>query len=116
MNALQVEELDFLGLFELDAEGTVLYCRPEPDARPYESFKDLSGQNFFREVAQFENVNEFRHHVSRFLRSGMQADNFLFNCRIDNHTLLVRVLLARIRERADARAATKSVLVHIRKS
>ena len=102
------------GLFELDPAGTVLYSRIEPEVRSDGAPPDVSGRNFYEEVAPFENVEEFRLRVSQFASGASPADNFNFNCRYDDCALPVRVLLARVRERT-SQSRTKSVLVHIRK-
>jgi hypothetical protein len=102
------------GLFELDTTGTVLYSRVEPDGDGRGVAPDVSGLNFFDDVASFENAAELRHRIATFTDSEGQADSFHFTCLFDNGPLPVKVLLARIRERSNGRR-TKSILVHIRK-
>jgi hypothetical protein len=108
----------FFGLFELDTAGTVLYSRAEsegePDGEPDESAPDVTGRNFYDEVVPFGNVEEFRRRVVQFTQGGSPADSFRFDCQYDGTAVPVRVLLARIRERA-SKELTKSVLVHIRR-
>lgn len=103
----------FFGLFELDSAGTVLYSRIETDddalAPP-----DVTGQNFYTQVAPFRNFEEFRQQVECFSRSTQPASSFDFKCEYKDGPLTVRVLLARIRERSQ-QDVTRSVLVHIRK-
>lgn len=103
------------GLFELNPAGTVLYSRIEPDGSSSGAGPDVAGRNFFDEVVPFENVDEFRERITRFTSSDGQVGNFNFVCRLNDESLSVRVLLARIRERTDGNH-TKSVLVHIRKA
>ncbi len=103
------------GLFELDPAGTVLYSRLEPEGAPEGHGPDVTGRNFYEEVAPFGNVEEFRRRVVQFTQGGSPADSFRFDCQYDDSALPVRVLLARIRERS-SNDRTKSVLVHIRKS
>jgi hypothetical protein len=101
---------ELLGLFELDAGGKVLYYRMDSaDTSP-----DLTGHNFYDEVAPFDNVAEFRRCVTDFTQGAKAADSFHFDCHYDGSNHAVRVLLARISERAN-RNSTKSVLVHIRR-
>ncbi|HKS27167.1 MAG TPA: hypothetical protein VJS44_05080 [Pyrinomonadaceae bacterium] len=115
MNASQIEERNFFGLFELDDAGTVLYSRVEPDGRSSNGAgASLTGQNFFKEIVPCVNGEELRRRITRFASSEIQADNFIFNCQIENAPLTVRVLLARISERSNGEK-TKSILVHIRK-
>jgi hypothetical protein len=109
---------NLFGLFELDPAGTILYSRIEPtggDTANGLSATDVTGRNFFDEVVSFENVEEFRRRVADFTRSGGHANNFNFNCQFDSEFEAVRVLLARIRERAEGNH-TKSILMHIRKA
>ncbi len=98
-----------LGLFELDASGKVLYYRMDSAA----ASPDVTGHNFYDEVAAFENVDEFRRCVTDFTSGAKVADSFDFDCRYQGSAHPVRVLMARICERVN-RNITKSVLVHIR--
>jgi len=111
ISLLTAQEL--LGLFELDAAGTVLYYRIEPRGEPGSTSQDMAGHNFYDEVAPFENVEEFRRYVTKFTLGESPADSFNFGCRYDGGVQPVKVLLARIRERVN-HDRTKSVLVHIR--
>jgi hypothetical protein len=100
-----------LGLVELDQAGTVLYARLEKD----DVRRDLSGLNFFSEVAPFSNVEEFRRRLDEFKSGREQADSFKFTCNFDDGEVLVRVLIARISESTNGERI-KSILVHIRQS
>ena len=108
ISLLTAQEL--LGLFELDTFGKVLYYRMDSAG----TSPDMTGHNFYDEVAPFENVEEFRRCVTDFTRGEKAADSFDFECHYDGSDHPVRVLLARISERVN-RHNTKSVLVHIRR-
>ncbi|HYE16322.1 MAG TPA: hypothetical protein VD968_17925 [Pyrinomonadaceae bacterium] len=112
MRVISPTERNLLGLFELDDAGTVLYSRVEPAGKGG-ARRDLSGLNFYEEVAPFSNVEEFRRRVTLFARGGGPVNRFNFDCLYDTGSLHVKVLLARVSERAD-RDRTKSVIVHIR--
>ena len=106
----------FYGLLELDPSGMVLYSRVEPDGPGSgRSALDLTGRNFYTEVAPFKNVGEFRHQLDIFSRGQQPASSLDFTCQYDDGPLTVRLLLARIRERSEQNT-TKSILVHIRKA
>jgi hypothetical protein len=105
---------ELFGLFELDAAGTVLYYRIEPGGELGSTSPDMTGRNFYDEIATFENVEEFRQCVTHFTRGAKPADSFNFDCRYEDYAKPVKVLLARIRERGNQNN-TKSVLVHIRR-
>jgi hypothetical protein len=114
MSATLLNEQKLFGLFELDPLGTVLYSRIEPEGQTSVEVPNVSGYNFFSEVAPFDNAEELRRRVSNFLNGDGQAENFHFTCQCDTGPLPVKVLLARIRERSSGKH-TKSILVHIRK-
>ena len=101
---------EMLGLFELDALGKVLYYRMDSD----DTWPDMTGHNFYDEVAPFENVEEFRQYVTDFTQGEKAADSFDFDYHYNGSDHPVRVLLARICERVNHNN-TKSVLVHIRR-
>jgi hypothetical protein len=116
----------FFGLVELDDAGTVLYSRVERDGVGSSSSSngrgdlpaaDLRGRNFYREVAPFENVEEFHRCLDSFRLSSQQANSITFTCQYEDGPVRVKILLARVRERSsrDDGEVTKSVLVHIRK-
>ena len=106
---------NFFGLLELDRAGTVLYSRLDGD-KGKEASADICGSNFYTEFAPFANVAEFRERLSRFAAGASPAESFVFDCRChDGQTVPVRVLLARMRQRADGSGRSDSVLVHIRK-
>jgi hypothetical protein len=114
MSASITDQQKLFGLFELDPAGNVLYARMEPDGDGKGTAPGVAGHNFFETVAPFENAEDLRRRISSFTRSDGQADNFHFTCNFGNGPVLVKVLLARIREQSNGER-TKSILLHIRK-
>lgn len=106
------------GLFELDANGTIIYSR---DFSPLEisaaatTATTLVGRNFFDEVASFKNVEEFRRHFKYFMRGSNARENFIFDCDFDEAVVPVKVKMAQISERESDSNRTKLVIVDIRK-
>ena len=113
MNTLSVNDDNFCGLIELDDAGTVLYSRFDGEAKGASAA--IRGSNYYTEVAPFENVGEFRHHLDSFAKGSLPAQSMDFTCYYADGPQPVRVLLARIRERTQ-RDATKSILVHIKRA
>jgi hypothetical protein len=109
VNDLNSIHPQLLGLLELDLAWTVLYARLERDP----ARRDMSGMNFFSDVAPFKNVEEFRRRLEEFSKGKEQANSFNFTCDFEDDTVPVRVLVARIRERSNGQR-TKSIIVHIR--
>lgn len=114
MSVSLISAQELLGLFELDAAGKVLYYRMDSDGEPNGASPGIVGRNFYNEVANFENVEEFRRCVTEFTRSDTPADSFDFECRYGKSAHRVKVLLARIRESVN-RNNTKSVLVYVKR-
>lgn len=115
MNASVIADQKFFGLLELGADGTVLYSQRERDGDRMFPATNITGRNFYSEVAPFRNVAEFQECLDSFIQSSRQADSILFTCQYEDGPVRVKVLLARIRERSRD-DVTKSILVHIRKA
>jgi photoactive yellow protein len=113
MSLLTAQEL--FGLFQLDDAGTVLYYRTDSGEELTGTSPNTEGHNFYDEVAPFENVEEFRQRVSRFTTGEKLADSFNFDCQYQDSALLVKVLMARIREDVGA-GNTNSILLHFRRA
>lgn len=106
---------NLFGLLELDAAGTVLYSGIGTEGGSDGSPPDVTGHNFYSEVASFLNVEEFHQRLDTFDRGSEHADSFVFNCDYEDGAVPVRVLLARTRERTNG-DHTRSLLVHIKKA
>jgi hypothetical protein len=111
MSAVSPAMNKLLGLFEIDTAGTILYSRIELDGAAH----DVTGRNFYTDVAAFANVGEFRQRLDTFSQGSLPAGSMDFNCLYDDGALPVRVLFTRIRERT-SRELTKSILIHIRRA
>lgn len=86
------------GLFELDKSGTVLYSRFRRTNELLNLTEQLAGQNFFEDVARFENVNDFRHKFRNFVLGNEFTDNFVFDCQLIGKTIPLRVMILRTSE------------------
>lgn len=103
------------GLFELSDEGTILYSRSDSGAGSNYALPQLVGRNFFDEAAPFENTDEFRHYVNRFIKSNYPSEIFNFNCRIKDRNIPAKIKLVRIIERSSERRA-HTTIVDIRRA
>lgn len=83
------------GLFELKNDGTVLYSRFRLNNTLVNSDPELVGQDFFEEIASFENAKELRRIFNNFVKSNQFTDNFVFDCRFAEKTVPVRVMMVR---------------------
>lgn len=100
------------GLFELDAEGTVVYSRPA-NRDLFEGQSSAVGRNFFDEVASFENVDDFRRRFRYFVKGSAAMENFNFNFRFEENQVPMRVMLVRVSEHGQT-ANANLVIVDIR--
>ena len=115
MSRLILSRQKLFGLLELDTAGTVLYSRIEAEPGSDGSPSDVTGRNFYSEVASFLNVEEFHQRLDTFDRGGEHANSFVFNCDYKDGVVAVRVLLARMSGRTNG-DLEKSLLVHIKKA
>lgn len=113
MTALSDEPL--YGLVELDADGTVLYYNPEKDGQVGGAKPDIIGQNFFADVAKFDDVTSFRERINSFRLGHAPANSFNFTFRFDEASYPSRILLARIHDKSEL-GRRESIFVHIRKA
>lgn len=104
------------GLFELSDEGTILYSRSDSGAGSNNPSPQLTGRNFYDEAAPFENTDEFRHYVTRFIRSNYPSEIFNFNCRIKNQDIPAKIKLVRIIERSSDEQRARTTIVDIRRA
>ena len=88
-----------LGLLELDADGTVLYYKPEQaEGRRAPGGADIVGKNLFAEVMRAANLRDLRDRLGDFCRGHDPARSFEFTFNSERASLPARVLLARTRE------------------
>ena len=102
-----------IGLLELDADGTVLYFKPDRGNSSNCSAEDVVGRNLFTDIAPIAEAVEFKERIKTFRRRHAPADSFHFTFGAGHNNIGVRVLLARIHEQS-VLGSTESVLVHIR--
>lgn len=101
-------------LFEIGDSGTVLYCRVNANGQLVGTSAEAVGRNFFDEVAPFENIDELRLRVNRFIKSGGATERFDFACQINNRVVPTKIMLVRVAERTGGAHGT-TVIVDIRK-
>jgi len=106
---------ELFGLFELDTVGTVLYSRVRENNQLLNSKPDWVGQNYFEEVAPFENINEFRRRFTNFVKGRHSAESFTFDCRFQETIIPVKVLMSGAYEVSSSEPAN-IVILDIRKS
>jgi hypothetical protein len=105
---------DLGGLFELDADGKVLYSRLRRNMETFEPEPGVVGCNFFDEVAAFENVEDFRRRFKYFVKGSNSTENFNFDFRFEQDAVPMRVMLVRVSETENNENANL-VIVDIRK-
>lgn len=113
MAATVLSHQKLLGMLEINAAGTVLYCRLERDGGDHVPAADVVGLNLFGAAAPFTNSAELRQRIGLFISGDTAADSFDFTFQYGDGPVRARVLLARIRERSE-QGRTVSVLVHVR--
>src|SRR5947208_7267224 len=81
-------------VFELKDDGTVLYSRPHI-LTDGEQEDGLEGQNFFDEIAGFEDIAKYRQHFQSFVKSNKAVDSFIWRRSSAGKRVDTRVLMTR---------------------
>lgn len=111
----EIEKLaNVCGLFELDAAGTIMYSKVLADNFTFNQSKKFVGSNFFDDLVQFDNVEDFRNRFRSFLQSADPIDKFNFTCHFNQSPVELKVMLTYVHER-EYNGNSKLVIVDIRK-
>ncbi len=104
-----------LGLLELDADGTVLYYKPDGARGRTDGGCEVVGRNLFADVMSTADCRGLRDQLGDFWRGHDPTRSFDFTFNTEHSALPARVLLARTREHAEG-AERESVFVYIRRA
>lgn len=99
-------------IFELNADGTVLYFRNTENDFTGDLQPNPVGRNFF-EMTLFENTEDLRRRFNNFIKGHDTVENFKTTLAVANNMLPARVMLMRVFERSNNERA-QSVIVDIR--
>ncbi len=102
------------GGFQLDSAGTNIHTEIEADGIFGKSRTTLVAQNFFDEMKQFANIEEFRNRFKRFINNLEAADSFTVDYTAEEFRINAKVILTQISERNFINHK-KSVLIEVRK-
>ena len=95
---MQVESrgsIHLFGLYELSNDGTVLYSRSRSEDGLREPTTEFIGQDFFHDIARFENIDDLRRHFRRFITSDRPVDTFVFDCVSGSEIIRAKVFMTR---------------------
>ena len=112
INTTQNVQQKVFVIFELNADGTVLYFRNAGDDFAGDLQPNPVGHNFF-EMTLFENAEDLRRRFNNFIKGHDTVENFKTTLAIVNDLLPARVMLMRVFERSNNERA-QSVIVDIR--
>lgn len=113
IEGIKMDDSEMFGLYELDDSGNVLYSRMHDRQHLAGSNGRAVGQNFFLEVAKFENREDLRQHFRRFVAGTSPADNFKFECLFGSRTVRTRIFMTRGHE-SDSERTAGIVIMDIR--
>lgn len=104
-----------LGLWELDAAGTVLHYEPtKGESSPFRA-SEVTGKNFFSEVMPAALAGDLREQFAGFMSGHAPAQSLDLHLPGEQGGVRARILLGRVRGRSAAGAA-ESILVHVRRA
>lgn len=89
------------GVFELDTDGTVLYCGKVENSHLTELQPDLVGRNLFEELADFGESSNLQKRFKRFVNASRPTDNFNFSFDLGEKAVEAKIMMVRVRVRSD---------------
>lgn len=101
------------GIYEMDTAGTVLYHRSPNGSQTDAAAANLTGRNFFDELANVQNFGEFQRHFKYFISDSHPTNEFKISFRFRENVLESRVKLVRVSERENNRSSSV-IIVDIR--
>ena len=107
-------ELSEICLLELTDAGTILYCRNNLTQQLNETAAEVVGRNLFEEVAPFENIEELRLKLNRFVKSNDPVQKFTISCQIKEQIIPAKVMFVRVSNQS-GNEYDKTTIVDIRK-
>lgn len=87
------EQLNYYGLFEIERNGKIIYTRYRKNNQLISMKPHFVGLNFFEDIADFKNVGELKRHFDIFFMSNQISNNFIFDCRFDEETVPIRIMM-----------------------
>jgi hypothetical protein len=89
------------GVFELDTNGTVLYCGKVENSHLTVSQPDLVGRNLFEELADFKDSFKLQKRFRRFVNDSNSTANFNFSFYIQEKVVEAKVMMVRVHMKSD---------------
>lgn len=105
----------FLGFYELDTDGTVVYSRIRRDDKFEKATSLLVGQNFFDDVLECRNSEVFRRRFRRFVCESTRHENFIFDYILSESIIPLKIMLMRITENTGSKCQSL-IIVDIRQN
>jgi hypothetical protein len=103
------------GLFELDADWTVLYYKPDSRDTADNGDSGFVGRNLLTEIPALALAREFQDRLNDFRKSHAPADSFHYTFSSERGQIQMKILLARLHERS-GQDSIESILLHIREA
>jgi len=107
----KLDEEKLLGLFELSHEGRVLYSSFESPQGEMSRQFTYDGSDFFKEIAHFQNVDDFHRRFELFRGAESRSTSFSFTCQYPDGPHNVKVVMARLM----MDSGSDSFLVHFKR-
>lgn len=89
---------EVFGLYELADDGTIRYSRARTDDGLHQTREEVIGQDFFRDIASFDNTDELRRHFRRFITADRPVDAFVFDCLFETRVVRAKIFMTKAYE------------------
>lgn len=102
-------------VFELNTDGTVIYCGRMENNHLTDFQPDLVGRNFFEDLDDFKNSRKLQKRFRRFVNDSRSTENFNFSFYLDEKIIEAKVLMVRVSMRSDEKKGDL-IVVDIRRA
>ena len=106
---------EFLGFYELDTDGTIVYSRIRRDGEFEKATSLFVGRNFFDDILVCQNSEVFRRRFRRFVCDSAAHENFIFEYVLSESIIPLKIMLMRITENIGSKCQSL-IIVDIRQN
>jgi photoactive yellow protein len=89
------------GMFELNAEGTVVHYSPATEERSHALSGRVVGRNFFDDLFPTSQVEEFKSRFHIFMADGTSVERFTLSFPHNREGIKIQVVMAHLSEKTE---------------
>jgi photoactive yellow protein len=89
------------GMFELNAEGTIVHYSPATEGRSQTLSRGVVGRNFFNDFFRTSQVEDFKSRFHNFMADGTSVERFTLSFPYNREGIKIQVVMAHLSEKTE---------------